>query len=491
MGAKSMSTLGIYGAPERSIDMEATVRNGFNPTPLLKRIVEEAKAANQDSTFLSRVLREKEDFDPTHHRPGVEIYFKDKNDIAKLKPILKNLERKGVKYYTVVVDGRRSAKAMAGEMPPAVGVRFQLVPEFEQSFGDFDWAKLTDSQIADEVMKRANDMNKLAATIAKKIPGISSASQYWYDTEVLFKHQYEEKLNEINKSSRSSEANNRQTDQGTWRGKSIREGVDGSISEPPAQSNQQPTTVPSGNASAPAVDRISMSHKDVTKRIPELTEAALKVQAGLMSREQYNDIVNKYKPVLPYASAPKPATLEEMTAALSEDKRPRLLAPRNLEEGHKVGVRLDIPSYSNSGTWIPTVHEQKAGFQAGPTIGYDNHSHVKNATFGVQPQAAINYATGKTAKNTFATIKGDWHKTTPEEAFANVQQHLNSPEWTQVGMDPERHSYFYDRKTGLPVTHADEAIQVGPLVLARNAKNLSKPGDFSYKRGGLVSHKGH
>ena len=490
MGAKSMPTLGIYGAPEHSIDLEATVRDGFNPTPLLKRIVEEAQAAKQHSTFLSRVLRPNEDFDPLRHRPGVEIYFKDKDDVAKLQPMLDKLKGKGIEFYTVVVDGRRSAKAMAGEIPPAVGVRFQLVPEFEQAFGIHDWSKMTDAQIADEVMKRSDSMNKLAATVAKDIPGVSSAAQYWYDTEVLFDHQYQERLNEINKTSGPSQANNRQTGQGAWRGKSIREGINGSISEPPTQSEQQSTAVPSGNASTPAVDRVNMSHKDVTKRVPELTEAALKVQSGLMSRAEYNDIVNKYKPVLPYASAPKPASIEEMTAALSEDKRPRLLAPRDLKEGHKVGVRLDIPSYSNSGTWIPTIHEQKSGFQAGPTIGYDNHSHVMNAEFGVQPKAAINYATGKTPKNTFATIKGDWHKTTPDEAFANVQTHLDNPEWTQVGMDPERHSYFYDRKTGLPVTHADEAVQVGPLVLARNAKNLSKPGDFAYKQGGLVSLKG-
>jgi hypothetical protein len=484
-----MPTLGVYGDPEHSIDLEAIVRQGYNPLPLFKKIITEAQAAKQHSTYLSKVLRNDEPVDPLRHRPGVEIYFREKGDVSKIQPILDDLKKEGIKFYTVVVDGRRSPNALAGQIPPAVGVRFQLVPEFEQALGDFNWSKLTEPQIAAEVDKRAIQMADFAATVAKKVPGVSNAGQYWYDTEVLFNHQYQERLNEIENSSRTPSGNVTSAGEKTWGGKSIREGVKGAISGPPKTTGSS-GAVPTGNAGTPAVDRINMSHKDVTKRTPELTEAALKVQAGLMSREQYNDIVNKYKPVLPYTSAPKPATIEEMTAALSEDKRPRLLAPRNLEEGHKVGVRLDIPSYSNSGTWVPTVHEQKAGFQAGPTIGYDNHSHVMNAEFGVQPKAAINYATGKTAKNTFATIKGDWHKTTPDEALANVQKHLDNPEWTQVGMDPERHSYFYDRKTGLPVTHADEAIQVGPLVLARNAKNLSKPSDFAYKQGGLVSLKG-
>ena len=49
---------------------------------------------------------------------------------------------------------------------------------------------------------------------------------------------------------------------------------------------------------------------------------------------------------------------------------------------------------------------------------------------------------------------------------------LNDPDWTQIGMNPFRHSYFYDKATGSPVTRAAEVIQVGPLVLA---KGVSKP----------------
>jgi hypothetical protein len=41
------------------------------------------------------------------------------------------------------------------------------VPEFEQAFDIHDWSKLTDAQIADEVMKRSDDMNNLATLVAK------------------------------------------------------------------------------------------------------------------------------------------------------------------------------------------------------------------------------------------------------------------------------------------------------------------------------------
>ena len=52
-----------------------------------------------------------------------------------------------------------------------------------------------------------------------------------------------------------------------------------------------------------------------------------------------------------------------------------------------------------------------------------------------------------------------------EEALAN-----KDGSWTQVGFDPERHSYFYDREdNSLAVTSADQVVQVGRAVFAKNA----------------------
>jgi len=226
MGSKALSTEGRYGDPERSLDLEAVVRDGYDPHPLLHEIVSQANKFNQDSTFLSKVLRHDEIPNPLTHRPGVEIYFREANDVDKLQPILDNLEKEGINFYTVVVDGRRSSEAMAGGMPAAVGVRFQLVPEFEQRYGMFDWSKLTDEEIAAKVESEADQMDKLAARVAKTIPGISNARQYWYDTEVVFKNQYEERLNEIKNTIRTPSGENPQAGARVWSGKSIREGVE-------------------------------------------------------------------------------------------------------------------------------------------------------------------------------------------------------------------------------------------------------------------------
>ena len=233
----------------------------------------------------------------------------------------------------------------------------------------------------------------------------------------------------------------------------------------------------------PVVDRINMHFKDVTKRVPELQEGAQKVKGEEMTRAEYEKLVNKYKPVKPYEFVPKPASREDAVRALTADKRDLYGTPSGmLKAGHPVGLRLDIPAYSDHGVWVPAVHQQDAGFGAGERIGYENIAGVMNPTFGMSEKAALNIAAGK-PKGTIATIKGNWNPMDEATAIARAQEYLDHPEWAQVGMDPERHGYFYDRRTMKPITAAEEAIQIGPLVLAKKPQYGNKK-DFKYAEGG-------
>jgi len=54
----------------------------------------------------------------------------------------------------------------------------------------------------------------------------------------------------------------------------------------------------------------------VTKRTPELQEGQRKLQSGEITRDEYADLVNKFKPVLPYQTAPAPATVQDAKYAL-------------------------------------------------------------------------------------------------------------------------------------------------------------------------------
>lgn len=215
-------------------------------------------------------------------------------------------------------------------------------------------------------------------------------------------------------------------------------------------------------------ERIEMDFRDVVKRAEELQSAANGLREGAVTKADYDNLVNKFKPVMPYESVPNPATEADMRRALSVDKKPRIGAPsKTLKEGDPVGLRLDIPAYSNFGVWVVSVHDQQAGFAAGKSIGYESVARAEQAEFGVVEKAALNIAAGK-PKATIAVVKGNWIPVTPEEAKSLADEAINDPAWRQVGMDPERHSYFYDRETMQPVESADEVVQIGPLVLAKN-----------------------
>jgi hypothetical protein len=83
------------------------------------------------------------------------------------------------------------------------------------------------------------------------------------------------------------------------------------------------------------------------------------------------------------------------------------------------------------------------------------------------PDKAFRVATGEAQKGPWATISGEWNPLDEATAVKNAQQYLTHEDWRQVGYDPERHGYFYDRHTMEPVTGAEEVLQIGPLVLAK------------------------
>jgi len=225
--------------------------------------------------------------------------------------------------------------------------------------------------------------------------------------------------------------------------------------------------------SKPDTRRLDMNFKDVTKRVPELTEAAKKVEAGEMTAAQYDKLVNRYKPVTPYDFVPQPATTEEAVNALDKNKRENFGKGKEIPAGEQTDLRLDIPAYRDHGVWVNSIHRKQQ-----PTV-YDSVSSVKNAQMILPEDKSLKVATNEANKSPFGVIRGEWNPLNEKQAIAQAKKALKDPAWTQVGMDPERHSYFYDRKTTQPILSADEVIQIGPLVLAKNAKFGSKK-DFKY-----------
>jgi len=250
--------------------------------------------------------------------------------------------------------------------------------------------------------------------------------------------------------------------------------------------------------------RKGLSHTEVLDRVPELAAHAKKMREAdhitNEMREEHQRLVDLYKSVEPYETAPKPESEQNAKNALGEiqkngtiekaTKKSSLygVPSKLLKVGEWVQLRLDIPSYKGRfAAWVVTVHTPKsmtgtdASFRAGTPIGYESVAAATNVKFGVVQDASLTIATGKD-KGTIATMVGQWKPMTPEEAYERAKAIVDKTapdhaQWTQVGMDPERHSYFYDRVNQDVVDSADEVIQIGPLVLAKNVvwgdRNLS------------------
>ena len=156
-----------------------------------------------------------------------------------------------------------------------------------------------------------------------------------------------------------------------------------------------------------------------------------------------------------------------------------------LEHGVKYGSRLDIPSY-NSKTLskeeradIVTVHEARPNARAGAAgkrLGYYPTIRMRDGVFAVPEKGAVKIALGAD-KNTIATMEGilisqreDGSQISHEDNREDFKKFINDPNWTQVSMNPERHSFYYDLEKQLPVVSFSEAIQVGNLVIVKDAE---------------------
>tara|TARA_R110002050_G_scaffold152112_1_gene279449 strand:- start:7393 stop:13005 length:5613 start_codon:yes stop_codon:yes gene_type:complete len=299
-----------------------------------------------------------------------------------------------------------------------------------------------------------------------------------------------------------------------------------------------------GYSAAGAVVKAGMKLFSKTK-VPVPTKAAVKKTKDIAMPEELNpkvsnaeydektvDMSDKSDATLkPYKEVERFATKEEMYKALAEDKRQKIDIP--IEEGSEVGIRLDIPAYQKGkdSAWVPTIHDEKGtgltshratvalrNVNLKPSKGNEEQAyrikmkehHIaeidklvsegklrdKYRTGDLEAGKLID-ATSKEGRKKIAKIKKAYDKTnysrikgnlinrTDEENYRLAQEALNSDEWTQVGYNPDRHSYYFDRKTGEPVLGGDEGIQVGPLVLIKNAEFGNRK-DFKYASGGKV-----
>jgi len=138
-------------------------------------MVEEARAKNQDSTFLSEVV---EPGTVPNANPGVEVYFTKKVGPDIVDSLTKTINQLGVDAgFTFVTDFRAKNRAAGGEnVGEYVGIRMQYIPEFGNGVEGLGAAK----------KKMYEALNQIA-----EFDGVSTARYVEYDTQVAFKGDYD------------------------------------------------------------------------------------------------------------------------------------------------------------------------------------------------------------------------------------------------------------------------------------------------------------
>jgi hypothetical protein len=206
---------------------------------------------------------------------------------------------------------------------------------------------------------------------------------------------------------------------------------------------------------------------------PKVAQALEEYLKGNISQEERIRIMNQYLPMRQWKELPPNYTDDEIRNALTSDKQSKALAP--VPVGMRVGNRLDIPAYTRQGVYVDTTHDAATG----KPISYGRTGHLKNVEFysspdtfvrvglGTKPQALTPMgATMGTDKTPKAQIKGIHQGTSDDEVRRMMEEMMQDPNYTQIGMDPRKHSQFYDKQTGMPVWAAEEKLQSGPLILA-------------------------
>ena len=240
-------------------------------------------------------------------------------------------------------------------------------------------------------------------------------------------------------------------------------------------------------------------------RVPEVQEAAKQLREGKISTEQYQEIVREFQPIKPLAAVQQMPTLEDIAMALTKnpEKSAGIVGVNvDIPDGTPVASRLDIPAYESYDTWVVSLHDgTKSG---GEAIGYGQAAVLNNVEFKSSAKGGLNIAAGEmpsgkpASKSTIARVYGSWENRPPENVKAMAEEIIrtNDPDWVEVGMNPFRHSYFYQKTDGMPVKSAEQVIQVGPLVLAKKPQTIpvespehlvkTPAGERYFKRGGSV-----
>ena len=234
--------------------------------------------------------------------------------------------------------------------------------------------------------------------------------------------------------------------------------------------------------------------KDSQRKVqdPELLELVNKLKNEEVTSQEYKEAVERINPVKVLTKLPDPVSAKTIKATVGKKAENKIIGQDIiLKKGEPLESRIDISAFDNFNKYVTSVHESRTG----NIVGYAPGIYFKNITVSAPRGGAMNIAAGAN-KSSIARIKGTFESSNIEEIATIAQKEINNPnsEWSQIGYNPHRTSYFYNRKTGINevLQSGDEMVQIGNLVLVKNAifipreEFLEATGVKGFNKGGTV-----
>lgn len=248
LAARVLPTNGLYaGTIEQSFDAEWVVDKAtHDPSLIMAEIAKIASENSQYDMFVSRVLAVNED--SPNARPGVEVYFKNKQSLEKAMPVLQKFVQNGQDGFTMVVDPRVTEK------DAFIGVRLQYVPEISMrdDVSLRDRLQL-DGEIEKELKSKKEALEAIVADVSL-MDGVAHATVVKYDTVVIGKENYDGYIN------RGIARDNQAVGSEPWFGQPIRQGLKRAATRLNSESGQDSAaSVYDASGEVPAEGRVLFS----------------------------------------------------------------------------------------------------------------------------------------------------------------------------------------------------------------------------------------
>jgi len=231
-------------------------------------------------------------------------------------------------------------------------------------------------------------------------------------------------------------------------------------------------------------NRLPNKNKPPEQDRQALIEQVKLLEEGKSTPDEFRRYVDTKTPYFLHDSVPEVDSFERIANSLPQEssilRNGIIGVNKQIPEGTLVGSRYDVNAFQDYGTYVGTIHDPA---KQGNVFGYSPTAALKNVAFETKEGASLKIAKGN-PKSPVIRMEGNWVEHSPEElralAVEALEQNKNLPlaeqEWVQVSVNPAKGASWValektaDGVKAVPITGADEVIQIGKLVMARNPK---------------------